>query len=159
MGNFGSSQKAWYGHYSLVSIEGRMAYWKVQQGHDRSSRTKQVYVSDIITNPNRADWSSKVGFQETSWKSLANDKTWKLLDVLKEVATRLGKTRSQVALRWLLQRPGVTAPIVGPKTLEQALDNFAIYDWSIPEADMKLLNEASQPAVPYPYNWESTSYF
>jgi aryl-alcohol dehydrogenase-like predicted oxidoreductase len=56
-----------------------------------------------------------------------------------------------------LQQPGVTAPIVGPKTLEQAEDNFQIFGWTIPEEDVKKLSDASKPKAPYPYSWDSTS--
>jgi len=41
-----------------------------------------------------------------------------------EVAERRGATRATVALAWLLQRPGVTAPIIGaskPHHLEEAV--------------------------------------
>lgn len=47
-----------------------------------------------------------------------------VIDTLGEVAAELGRPRSQVALAWLLQKPQVTAPIVGaskPGHLEDAL--------------------------------------
>jgi aryl-alcohol dehydrogenase-like predicted oxidoreductase len=47
-----------------------------------------------------------------------------VIDTLGQVAAELGRPRSQVALAWLLQKPEVTAPIVGaskPGHLEDAL--------------------------------------
>jgi len=117
------------------------------------------YTKDMTAPPpgTRVDVSTKMGFMETSWDHVANEHTWKVLEVLKEVASKLGKTQSQVALRWVMQRPGITAPIVGPSNLVQAEDNFMVFDWSIPEEEMKKLDKVSQPAASYPYNWDSTS--
>jgi len=117
------------------------------------------YTKDMTAPPSgtRVETTTKMGFPETSWDNIANDHTWKVLDALKAVATKLGKTQSQVALRWLMQKSVVTAPIIGPSKLEQAEDNFNVLDWSIPEEEMKALDKASLPSVPYPYRWDSTS--
>jgi aryl-alcohol dehydrogenase-like predicted oxidoreductase len=40
-----------------------------------------------------------------------------IADVVRDVAEKMGKTPSQVALAWTLLEPGVTAPIVGARTL------------------------------------------
>jgi len=56
-----------------------------------------------------------------------------------------------------MQQPIVTAPIVGPKNLEQAEDNLQIFSWSIPKEDMEKLDKVSKPRAPNPYNWVSTS--
>jgi len=49
---------------------------------------------------------------------------FQVLDQLEPIAERLGCTLSQLALRWCMDRPGVTSPIIGPRTLEQLLDNL-----------------------------------
>jgi aryl-alcohol dehydrogenase-like predicted oxidoreductase len=41
-----------------------------------------------------------------------------------DVAQRMKVAPSQVALRWLLQRPNITSPIIGPKSVEQLVDNL-----------------------------------
>jgi len=119
------------------------------------------YTKEMKEPPSgtRVELTTKMGFTETSWDHVANEHTWKVLDVVKEVATKLGKSQSQVSLRWVLQKEFITAPIVGPSNMEQANDNFAIFDWSIPAEDMKKLDSVSVPATPYPYGWESTSAF
>ena len=52
-------------------------------------------------------------------KKYLNARGSKVLDALDEVAGRHNGKPAQVALAWLLSRPGVTAPIVGPRTMEQ----------------------------------------
>jgi len=117
------------------------------------------YTRDMQAPPpgTRVEMTTKMGFAETSWDNIANEHTWKVLDVVKEVATKLGKSQSQVALRWVLQKEFITAPIIGPNSMEQANDNLAIFDWSIPADEMKKLDTISRPTPVYPYSWESTS--
>jgi aryl-alcohol dehydrogenase-like predicted oxidoreductase len=55
---------------------------------------------------------------------LCSDADFDVVDALVEVAAELGRPPAQVALAWLRERPGVTAPVVGvtkPHHLEDAL--------------------------------------
>lgn len=76
--------------------------------------------------------------------SAAADK--EVVDRVGEVADRLGVSRAQVALAWLLRKPGVTAPIVGatkPSHLEEAVAALAV---SLPDAEMEALE---MPYIPH----------
>jgi aryl-alcohol dehydrogenase-like predicted oxidoreductase len=55
---------------------------------------------------------------------MRDDRAWSLIEALGRIAQGRGKTVSQVALGWLLTRPTVTSPIVGPRTVEQLKDNL-----------------------------------
>ena len=63
-----------------------------------------------------------------------------------EVAERRGVPSAQVALAWLLQRPGVTAPIVGATKLSHLEDAIAAEQLELSEDEVKLLEE---PYVPH----------
>ncbi len=67
------------------------------------------------------------------------------------VAEEVGKEPAQVAINWLLQRPTVTAPIIGARTMEQLESNLAGSGWSLDAEQMVRLNQASDPGRPYPY--------
>ncbi|HRA66236.1 MAG TPA: aldo/keto reductase, partial [Caldilinea sp.] len=56
------------------------------------------------------------------------------------------------ALRWLLQRPRVTAPIIGVRTLEHLDDNLGATGWTLSAEQMARLTQVSEPALPYPYD-------
>lgn len=86
-----------------------------------------------------------------AWSNYDNEYTWGVIDVLLAVAEEVGKSPAQVALNWLLQRPGVTAPILGPRTMEQLQDNFGAAGWALNEDQMNRLNEASDVQLPSPY--------
>ena len=64
-----------------------------------------------------------------------------VIDRLVEVAGRRGAPSAQVALAWLLQKPGVTAPIVGATKLEHLEDALAAEKLSVREAEAAELEE------------------
>jgi aryl-alcohol dehydrogenase-like predicted oxidoreductase len=90
-----------------------------------------------------------------SWSDYNTDHTWGVIDALRAVADETGKTPAQVALNWLLQRPGVTAPIIGARDMAQFEDNLGAVGWSLNVEQMAKLNAASSKRLPYPYNYLS----
>jgi aryl-alcohol dehydrogenase-like predicted oxidoreductase len=99
----------------------------------------------------RVDRAAREGWQE-QWDAYANERTWGVLDALLAVAEELERSPAQVALRWLLQRPGVTAPIIGARNLEQLDDNLGATGWSLTDEQMARLTSASDRELPYPYD-------
>lgn len=86
-----------------------------------------------------------------AWDNYNNEDTWRVVDALLAVAEEAGKTPSQVALNWLLQRPGVTGPIIGPRTMEQLQENLEAAGWALSDEHMARLNDASDIGTPSPY--------
>jgi aryl-alcohol dehydrogenase-like predicted oxidoreductase len=99
----------------------------------------------------RADVRAVDGGWPEAWETYANDRTWDVVDAVVEVAEKTGRTPSQVALRWLMQRPGVTAPIIGARTMEQFEDNLAAAGASLADEHMQRLTAVSDRPLPYPY--------
>ncbi len=95
------------------------------------------------------------GLNET-WSAYGNEHTWTVLDALFAVAEEAEKAPAQVALRWLLQRPGVTAPIIGARNLEQLAVNLGATGWALAVEHMARLDEASAKRLPYPYRFITT---
>ena len=80
------------------------------------------------------------------------DATWAILDVVADVADASGLSMAQVSLAWLADRPLVTAPILGNRTLEQLSGSLAIADIHLDPALTARLDEVSAPVMPdYPY--------
>lgn len=82
-----------------------------------------------------------------------SERTWQIVDTLLDLSQSLGRTPSQIALNWLLQQPGVTAPIIGVRTLAQLEDNLGSVGWSLGANDLAKLNTASDTPLPSPYNF------
>jgi len=66
-----------------------------------------------------------------------------VIDTVVQVAGRLGRTPTQVAMAWCLSRPAVTSVIVGCDTPERVHENLAAADWELPEEEMRRLDEVS----------------
>jgi len=62
-----------------------------------------------------------------------------------EVAKRLGVSRAQVALAWMLQKPGVTSPIVGTTKLGHLEDLLKALDLRLPPEEMERLESPYRP--------------
>lgn len=100
----------------------------------------------------RVEAATKHGWGE-AWDNYNNEHTWNVIDTLLAVANDMGKTASQVAINWLLQKPGVTAPIIGARTLEQLVNSLGSSGWVLSEEYMARLDAASEPKMPYPYDF------
>lgn len=100
----------------------------------------------------RVDTAEKEGWGE-AWSIYDNEHTWGVLDALFEAAEEASKTPAQVALNWVLHRPGVTAPILGVRTLAHLEDNLGASGWSLNEEQLDRLNQASAMRPPYPYDF------
>jgi aryl-alcohol dehydrogenase-like predicted oxidoreductase len=75
---------------------------------------------------------------------------YRVVEVLKEVAGRHGATPARVALAWVLGRVAVSSVIVAARKSEQLEDNIRAVDLRLPEEDIRLLDGASDPGIPYP---------
>ncbi|MGY4644281.1 aldo/keto reductase [Cellulomonas sp. URHB0016] len=88
-----------------------------------------------------------------AWKARnAQDRTWRVVDAVRDVAQARGVPMSQVALAWLGGRPAVTSVILGARTVDQLLDNLAAGDLDLTDDELTRLTGASAPTVDdYPY--------
>jgi aryl-alcohol dehydrogenase-like predicted oxidoreductase len=87
----------------------------------------------------------------TPWSRYANERTWRVLDEVFAIADETGTTPAQVSLRWQLQRDPVTAPIIGPRTLDHLRDNLAAAGGWLTAEQMDRLTAAGTTDPPYPY--------
>lgn len=87
-----------------------------------------------------------------SWDAYNNEHTWHVLDALHAVAAETGRPPAQIAIAWLLRKPGVTAPIVGARTIGHLEANLAATDAVLDPAHVGMLNAASDPGLPDPYD-------
>ena len=81
------------------------------------------------------------------------DDALKMIDKLVEVAGRIGRTPSQVALSWLLGDPRVTAAIVGARRVEQIAENLEAGDADLTPEVRQELTDAMPLKLGYPYEW------
>lgn len=74
-----------------------------------------------------------------------------VVDALDAVAAETGKTVPQVALNWLLQRPGVSNIVIGARNEEQLKQNLGALGWNLSPEQVERLDAASRTTPIYPY--------
>lgn len=80
-----------------------------------------------------------------------NERTWRILAAVEEVARAREVSMGQVAINWLRRRPGVSAVLLGCRTVQQLDDNLGATGWELTEEEMSSLTRASAPGIPvYP---------
>lgn len=77
-------------------------------------------------------------------KKYLNERGFRILKALDEIAGRYDSTPARVALAWLIARPSVTAPIASATSLEQLDDLIEATKLELDGAALDSLNEASQ---------------
>jgi len=82
-----------------------------------------------------------------------NERSLAIVDVVKQIATEIGRSPSQVALNWLLQQPSRPLPIVGARKLSQLEDNLGALDFILDATHLDQLNQISQFSLPFPHNF------
>jgi aryl-alcohol dehydrogenase-like predicted oxidoreductase len=78
------------------------------------------------------------------------ERGYAIVDLLRSTATKHGASPAQVALAWLLSRPGVSSVLIGASKVAQLDDNLGASDLRLTPEDLAVLDEASKPTVPYP---------
>ncbi len=76
------------------------------------------------------------------------DRTWHVLEAVREIAERRGVGMAQVALNWLREREGVSSVLLGARTVRQLSDNLAALDWDLAPDEMACLDAVSAPGIP-----------
>jgi aryl-alcohol dehydrogenase (NADP+) len=70
---------------------------------------------------------------------------FKIVERVQELAQRKGVAPAQIALAWMLHRPGVTAPITGASKMYQLEQALAALEISLSAEEMAFLEELYQP--------------
>jgi aryl-alcohol dehydrogenase-like predicted oxidoreductase len=87
--------------------------------------------ADMARNPaRRARWTEGV---------------FDVIEDLEPLAQEKGVTLSQLALAWCMAQPGITSPIIGPRTMEQLEDNLRAMEVTITDEDRERIDEIIPP--------------
>jgi aryl-alcohol dehydrogenase-like predicted oxidoreductase len=82
---------------------------------------------------------------------------YQVVDAIDEVAKETGKSVSQIALNWLLQRPTVATLVMGARNEAQLKENLGAVGWNLTKEQVARLDAASQLPRPYPY-WHQAQF-
>jgi aryl-alcohol dehydrogenase (NADP+) len=101
----------------------------------------------LIGNRRREDFGDTIRAKtdELAHKRFYQESDFRVVDRLTEVSKRLGLTNAKVALAWILQKPGVTAPIIGATKMSHLDDAIEALSIKLSPEDVAALEEVYQP--------------
>jgi aryl-alcohol dehydrogenase-like predicted oxidoreductase len=76
---------------------------------------------------------------------MGNDAAFDVVEALQKMASEKSCAISQLALAWVMQRDGITSPIIGPRTMEQFEDNMKAMEVKFTEQELKQIDEITPP--------------
>ncbi|SEL65372.1 aldo/keto reductase [Haloferax larsenii] len=78
------------------------------------------------------------------------DENWAVLDEIRAIADEKDASPAQVSLSWLLHKPVVDAPIIGPRRLDHLDENIGALDVDLTSADIERIEAPKTPRWPAP---------
>jgi aryl-alcohol dehydrogenase-like predicted oxidoreductase len=103
----------------------------------------------LAGNRSKKDWGETVRAKNDPYarELYYQDSDFGVVDRVTELAKRRGVRNAQVALAWLLHKPGVTAPIIGASKMYQLDEAVKALEIKLSPEEIKSLEE---PYVPHP---------
>ena len=96
---------------------------------------------------------TRLGEKKERFARFDNERSWRALGVVKEVAAETSSTPAAVSLAWLLSKPQVTSAIFGARDLAQLESNVKATELALSPEQLKRLDDASALELGYPYGF------
>jgi aryl-alcohol dehydrogenase-like predicted oxidoreductase len=151
-------------HQAYYSLTGRDYEWELMPlaldqkvGTIVWSPLAQGRLTGKVRRNQPAPNDSRVRFSSETSQSGDDETLHRTVDVMDEIAAETGKTLSQIALNWLLQRPTVSSLIFGARNEEQLRENFGAVGWNLTADQVARLDAASAVTPSYPY-WHQRNF-
>lgn len=78
------------------------------------------------------------------------DKGFEIIEALRKVGKRHGVSPARAAIAWILSRENISSVLIAARKHKHLEDNIKAVDLELTEEDLELLDEVSDPGVPYP---------
>lgn len=112
---------------------GILSYSSIAQG----LLTGKFRTREDIPNTQGEARTRNVLFREGTFEACLE-----MVEFMRGIAPKYGKSLTQVAINWVINRPGITAALVGARNIDQLEENIGGQGWTLSPADMKSLDEA-----------------
>lgn len=111
------------------------------------------FLSGKYTRDQAPPADSRLASWQDSWKSVATEKNFAILDVVRDIAREHETSAGAVSLAWVLHRPLVTSVIIGARDEAQLVENLAAMRLKLSAEELARLDLVSRPEFGYPYDF------
>lgn len=84
---------------------------------------------------------------------LVNQRNLAIAAAVQNIAQEIGRSPAQVALNWLLQKPGVVSPILGARKIKQLEDNLGCLEFILTLEQIQHLDSVNQIELGFPHDF------
>lgn len=148
-------------HYTLEAREAEYELLPIAVDQGLGTLIWSPLAAGLLSGKHRRDnHPAKGSRQARGWSEPPirdEERLWRIVDVLVELAEARGATPAQMALAWALERPSVTAAIVGGTSTDQFKENFGAVEMELSREERRRLDEASTIPLIYPY-WHQENF-
>ncbi|MGN7204761.1 aldo/keto reductase [Pedobacter sp. SAFR-022] len=130
-----------YNLYSRQQYE--VEYEPIVQEYQLGVTNYYALASGFLTGKYRSQADLNKSQRGGGIKSFLNERGFKILEALDQVAERRASQPASVAIAWLIARPSVTAPIASVTSMEQLKDLEHAANLKLSAEDIQLLDQAS----------------
>jgi aryl-alcohol dehydrogenase-like predicted oxidoreductase len=142
-------------HYTLEAREAEYELLPIALDQGMGVQVWSPLAAGLLTGKHRRGKPAPEGTRQfAGWTEPPirdEDRLYDIIEALVAVGEAHGVSAAQVALAWLLARPGISSLVVGGRTEAQFADNYAAVDLRLTEAETARLNEVSKPPLIYPF--------
>ena len=141
-------------HYTLQAREAEQELVPISLDQGLGILVWSPIAGGLLSGKYRRGQPQPEGRALNEWKEppiTDEGKLYDIIDVLVKIGEEKGAAPAQVALAWLLGRPGVTSVIVGARTDEQLKSNLGAGDLKLSAEERGRLDAVSQMPLAYPY--------
>ncbi|MGQ0565886.1 MAG: aldo/keto reductase [Gemmobacter sp.] len=142
-------------HYTLEAREAEYELLPISVDQGLGVLVWSPLAAGLLTGKHRRGQPAPAGSRQANgWTEPPirdENRLWNIVDVLVSIGEARGISAAQVALAWLLGRPGVSSLVVGGRTEAQFLDNFGAVGLVLTPEEQARLNEVSRLPLIYPY--------
>jgi aryl-alcohol dehydrogenase-like predicted oxidoreductase len=82
---------------------------------------------------------------------MSDERLYRVIEALKEVAVERNATIAQIALAWVKDRPGVGPVVLGARNEQQLRENLAAIELKLTQEQHDRIEVVARPAPIYPY--------
>ena len=142
-------------HYTLEAREAEYELVPIAIDQGLGILVWSPIAGGLLSGKHRRNKAAPEGTRQfAGWKEPPirdENRLWDIVDALVAIGETHGVSAAQIALAWLLGRPGIVSAIIGGRNEAQFRDNLAAVDLKLSAEERAKLDKVSQPPLLYPY--------